>query len=305
MVGGDGYARGLRVVVGGRESLDALRSIARDASGELLVDAFELTDPELAREVGAATGRGHVGVLLDPEFADLQHRPELEAAGARLVEYGAWPAKNHGKAISSGDRAAISTAAFIPESAGRFDLTALLGADASRALASLQRASLSGDADAIRAAALLARAHGIGINDPLAGVATLTPMVEELLGSARGQLLVATKRLHDVDSVRLIAGSAAAGADVTVASRSVRGSDGRALREAGATVHELGIEGGSLHANVIVSDGRAWLGTPYLHHRPLGRGASIRSTREIGVVTDQPAAVARIEQAVRDRIALG
>lgn len=302
-------AHSVRIVVGGSASLAAVRSIARLPGDELLLDAFKLTDPEPAHEVAGAARRGHVGVLADPEFMQLQHRELLRGAGAAVVDYGLEPAKNHGKGIVArtpdGHRGAITTAALIPESAGRFDLTALLDEPSSVALRDLLHASMYGTDAQVHAAAAAAELRGIVINDPLRGIATLRDGVDGLVGGARDRLLVATKKFADQDTVSNLAERAGDDVAVELATRTVRKADRRELRAAGVAVHELGIEGGSMHANAIVADGRAYLGTAYLHHRPLGRGNSIRLPRELGVITDDPSAVAAIERAIRDRIALG
>ncbi len=302
-------AQGVRIVVGGTESLAAVRSIARASGPELLLDAFKLTDPALANDVAAAAQRGRVGVLADPEFADLQHRDLLRSVGATIVDYGAEPAKNHGKGIvartADGHVGAVTTAALIPESAGRFDMTALLDERSSVALRDLLHASLHGTDAEVQAAAAVAETRGIVLNDPLRGIYTLRDGVDGMLGGAKHRLLVATKKFADRETATALAARATDDVQVELVTRKVRRAERRELRDAGVAVHQLGIFGGSMHANAIVADCRAYLGTAYLHHRPLGRGDAVRLPREVGVIIDDPSAVATIERAIRDRMARG
>ncbi|MBC7461802.1 MAG: hypothetical protein H7287_10615 [Thermoleophilia bacterium] len=293
-----------QIVVGGRGALDAVRSIAAHPGERLLLDGFRLSDMPLVDTLRTAARHAQVRVLADHGSHAAQSRDLLEPAGVEFTSYGAAPLVNHGKGIV-GERGAISTAAFMGQSADRFDLTALLDAGDSAMLRAVLEASLAGDSARVRSLAPAAALHGIVFNDPRAGVTTLTSATDGLLGSARERLHIATKEVSDAMSLDLLVGRGYDDVDTVVATRTLAKASRRDLKHAGVKLHRLDIANGSLHGNMIVSDDRAYVGSAYLREFPLNRAGSTVRRREVGFVTRDPTTVDAVTRAIHDRVARG
>lgn len=285
-----GFAHNVDVVIGGRATLAAARRIAATPHPRegLYIDAFKLHEPSMVRAVEGAARRGPVGVLLDPEFTTLQSRDQLARLGASLVEYAPMPGKNHGKSLV-GQRGMVTSVPFTPAGPLRTDFGVALDPAGSEALRDLMRTGLTRDRSDIRGAALVAREHGILLNDRINRVEHLADYLDEQIADS-DTLLVASKRLDDSRSERRLARSARGGSDVTLITKDIERDTQRRLERAGVRVRTMP----TLHGNAMVFDGRrGYVGSAYLHDRSLGRDG--RPTREVGIAFDDPRAVRKLE----------
>jgi hypothetical protein len=255
-------------------------------------------------ELVHARGRGAgVHVTFDPEFPAEQSRGRLDAApGLHTEVYAPMPAKLHSKAAANEHEAVVSTATYLPESASRFELAAELRGAPADAVRTLLRATHQRDLAGVRAAAARAADHGVFLNDAVAGVDLLSARLEELLSGHPGQVLVAVKRFRDLETAGRLAELARGGAEVTVATRALPPKETALLDAAGVHLIDVPKEPSSLHGNAIVVDGTAYFGTAFLTKRALLHGSPTRQSREIGVVTDDPTAVAAVRTAVEQRL---
>ncbi|MCW2926677.1 MAG: hypothetical protein JWM86_645 [Thermoleophilia bacterium] len=275
--------RGAELVVGGGESLRRMSEIAESATERLDVDLFTGTHHKTLKRLAQAGSTVDSLFLADPEVSK-RVRGVVADAGNRIVDVGAEPRKNHAKSIvADGDRALVTTAAVAAETRTklRFDVGAAFSGDAADALADLTRTSATGDSAAIRAASDRARAFGIVNNDPAHGVWNLSDEVRGLVTGAEHRLIVATKRLEEPEIRQLIKDAKHRGVAVTVAKQVGKGVP--------------------LHANIVIADDAAYIGSGHLSRRVMtGGGANGRLSRELGVILEEPKVVGQLAQALAD-----
>ncbi|MCW2925221.1 MAG: hypothetical protein JWM98_2625, partial [Thermoleophilia bacterium] len=268
-----------------------------DVEHGLLLDVFKLNNFGLVHEMKSAAKKGPVSMLMDPEFASDQPRAAMKRLGATLTEVGGFPAKNHAKGIV-GTRGMVSSVPYTRFARARVEFGAVLDPASTKALRKVLRAGMTRDPGTIQAAALAAREHGILLNDPLNGVFTLRDYLDDAVKRS-DSILGAVKVTDDAKSIRKLVSRAEAGAKVDLITRDISAGDVRYLRQAGAGVTEMT----TLHGNAMVfgEGGRkeAYIGSAYLNERSLGRSSNRRPTRELGIVTNDPSAIAKLERTLR------
>lgn len=292
-----------RIIVGGGETLAVARGIVERANAGVWGDVFKLTDQPLAQSLADAGDRGvAVRLLMDPEFPEQQSRALLDAArGVEHRDYGQLPTKNHVKAFASEREGVISTGAFLPETADRFDLAVHLRGNAADALRQLLEASYVGRTDEVVDAAAAGRPFGIFLNDAKHGVHDLTNEIERMLDHPR-DVLIATKRFQDFETADQLARLGNDGSHVVVATRTLPAREQLLLDAAHVRTLDVPKEPASLHGNVIVADDTAYVGSAFLHKRALLRDRAVRQSRELGYVTRVPQEVAQLRAAVIARL---
>ncbi len=129
------------LVVGGAAVLDRVAMFAASARSEVVGELFKVTDePIVEALVGTARSGRDVRLLRDPEFAgtEFQSSNRLAEAGVSFLDSLPLPAKVHSKSITvDGEQSLITTAAWIGESRGRFDLGVQLAGTPARLLRDL------------------------------------------------------------------------------------------------------------------------------------------------------------------------
>jgi phosphatidylserine/phosphatidylglycerophosphate/cardiolipin synthase-like enzyme len=276
-----------RLVIGGRRSLDAMLRVADQATEQLDVDVFAGKSPWFDEIVGRNQASDAL-YLADPEVKRSISR-RIKRTGARYVGVGAEPAKNHAKSVVADARTSIvSTAAFAPMTPYRYEVSVGFTGDAAEAMSEVTRSRASHDAARIVAAADNARQYGILVNDPQFGVWHLTDEVNDLVRNARHRLIVASKRVEEPGIMADIAAAKRDGVPV-----------GQYRRSALAFVEARRDQ---LHANIVIADDRAYIGSGHLTKRVLtGGGSNGRVSRELGVVIDDPALVDRLAQSLSSK----
>jgi hypothetical protein len=259
-----------QLVIGGYQNLETMRHVADQATEQLDVDLFSGKSPwfeHIARE------RPDVDTLFlaDPETKK-SIRKMVRRNGGTYVTVGAAPAKNHAKSVvANASDAAISTAAFAPMTPYRYEVGVRFTGEPAAAMAEVTRARASRDPERIVASAARARSQGILINDPAYGVWHLSEDVTDLVRSARHRLIIASKRVEEPGIINDIRTAHASGVPVAVSKYRKKYP---------------------LHANIVIADDRAYIGSGHLTKRVLtGGGTNGRISRELGVMIDDPATV--------------
>jgi len=279
--------QGAELVVGGKESLKRMKDIASKANRQLDVDLFSGSHTRTLKSL-AKSGKGLDSLFLaDPEVSSTV-RATLADTGNVVVDVGPNRLlKNHAKSVvADGQHAYVTTAALAPRTPERFEVGAVFSGDAGRAMSELTRASATHDPDAIRLAADKARGFGIIVNDAQYGIWNLSEEVRELVTGAERRLIVATKRLEEPGIRQLIDDARKRGVDVDIA--------------------PLYGDGMNNHANIVVADDAAYLGSGHLTKRVLtGGGSNGRIARELGLVIEDLKLVDELVQALEAQGFLG
>lgn len=297
-----GVLRDARILVGTTgQSLDELARVIDGARTRMAGELFMLNDVPVTTAM-ARSVRRHVSthLLIDDEYSLLNAYASFGHSNpVRMSIHGPAPDKLHSKAlVADGSEAWISTAA--PSKRlrgdGALDVSATFEGPAASALERLTNATMAGDSAAVRDAALAASQHGIVVNDPLHGVRLLTERVTAMIDSATDSIYVGTKVLDDRTILERLAAARVRGVRVLVETSHM--SEGKWIDRArvlGLDAYRLPHSLGRMHANTVVVDGReAYVGTAMLTKRGLARATAKRPSRELGFVTDQPAAIADI-----------
>lgn len=269
----------LRVIAGGREALDAVEATIDTAQDRLSSEVFTLRGKDIPNAFeNAARRKTDMFLLTDPEFG---HKlvGKITDAGATVRPYGDFPYKNHVKSVvADGTRGILTTAAFIPKSAERFELSLTFEGDAARALDGLIRSG--GDVAATHAAVDAARPFGFVMNDAMAGVHDLSTSIRQLVDGAQHELIIATKRLEEPGIIESIKAAEKRGVNVI-----------RATKYGGPL---------PLHANAVIADNAvAYVGSGHLTKRVLtGEGSAGRLAREMGMIIDQPDAISTLRSSL-------
>lgn len=274
--------QGAQLVVGGKQSLKQMRATASQATQQLDVDLFSGAHPKTLEKLAKVGSAVDSLFLADPEVSWLI-RSELQDAGNTVVDVGSSPLlKNHAKSVvADGQHAFVTTAAITKGTPKRFEVGATFSGDAGKAMSELTRASATGDADAIRAAADEAQRFGIVVNDAQYGIWKLSEEVRGLISTAEHRLIVSTKRLEEPGILDLIKDAKARGVEVTHSKLS-----GKGLK---------------VHSNVVVADNAAYLGSGHLSKRVItGGGSNGRVSRELGLVIEDRRVVDELVQALAD-----
>ncbi|MBC7644658.1 MAG: hypothetical protein H7123_05995, partial [Thermoleophilia bacterium] len=90
---------GFSVTYGGDASLDAITSTITGARTRLSSEVFYIDSKSITRAFEAAGSRLDSFMLMDDEFGKKSGLEAFRAAGAKTVSYGAFPKKNHAKAV--------------------------------------------------------------------------------------------------------------------------------------------------------------------------------------------------------------
>lgn len=278
---------GARLVIGGTAGLESMVQVADTATRTLDVDLF--AGSHKATLDGLSRGRDGIDTLFlaDPEVST-EIRSTLDSRGVTVVDNGVMPVKNHAKSVvADGERAVVTTAALAKKTPLRFEVGAAFDGPAARAMSELTRATATADTPAIQAAAARAQQFGIVVNDPQHGVWHLTEEVRGMVDGARERLVIATKRLEEPGIMRSIEEAKRRGVDVTVA-------------------RKVGAGDMPLHANIVIADDAAYVGSGHLTKRVLtGGGSNGRISRELGVMIEQPALVAELTESLRSQGFIG
>lgn len=300
-----GALEGAVLHTGSKASLAALAGVAKGARERLAGELFSLSDRKVARAIRRAGERGvRTTLLADPEWLVEGRfaRKVLSAPNTSVIPYGEMPNKVHVKAlVADGHHAVVTTAAPITETRRdrSLELAFEFKGEAAAALDELTKAAFTGNAERIRAAAQAAARHGLVLNDAPHGVRLLTSQVEDMIVSARKELVIASKLVTDRRILALLADARARGVTVRLETREVSPRVRRFATDAGLPLHQSKGQHHRLHANVILKDGtEAYVGTLFLDNRPLGRASAGRKSRELGVVVRDPALIAQLRDFV-------
>lgn len=292
------------VHVGPGHALDAVAEVARGARQSLRGEFFALKDPKIARAVRKAAATGvDAKILGDEEMLHLgQFNGKLtRQEGLTIVPYSGEANKLHAKAVvADSNRAAITTAT--PKPSTRQDRSVEVaiefGGKPAAALQKLMDADMSGDAARIRQAATEAASLGILINDAKLGIHTLTDGVEGLIDGAATRVQVVSKCLTDSEAMAHLARAQDRGVEVlTNTSKMTRRQNVDKAAEMGLDVRPQKSWKHRIHANIVVVDHKvAYVGSMFFDKRPLGRAWASRKSHEIGVVLEDPGAIAKLER---------
>lgn len=291
MAGALGFvARGIRdpqLIVGAGAGMRATEGLLRGATESMTLEAFRMSDTRIVEAVSdRLAAKVDVHVLADPEewARDGISRARLEPEGAHFERFGNVPDKLHSKsAVVDHDRAVITTSAWVDAMRdGWVDLSVFFRGDAARALEHLTKVSGTGDKAAIRSAAVEAARHGVLLNDIANGVDVLHTQLLTMINGAERDLTVVTKRYEDPGMMAAIEAARDRGVKVTVEARSK-----------------------PWHANVVIADDQAYVGTAHITKRSMvGGGSNGRRSREIGVLIDDAATLVQLREAVAPGAAL-
>lgn len=256
--------------------------LMRGAQSSLTVEAFRLADRRIVGAIGdRAADQVDVRILADPEEWAMGRlsRDVLEPKGATFTRFGDEPDKLHSKAaVADHERAVITTSAWVDAMRdGWVDLSVFFGGDAARALESLTKATMTADKGAIQRAAVTAAAHGVLLNDVANDVYILRDQLVRMIDGASESVTIVTKRYADPAIDAAVTRARGRGLPVHVEQRSK-----------------------PWHANMVIADGQAYVGTGHMSKRSMsGGGSSGRRSREIGVLVDDPATIARLRGIAR------
>ena len=290
-----------RVITGGTAATDAAIDLIGRANRTLTGEVFVLDDASVVGAINRQLDEHAVVNLL----ADTEHfarkggkrmaLDQLSTAGAKYVPHGDDATKIHSKSlVANGDDAIVTTAAFTDDTHFKDDISVLFKGDAARAVEVLTQAAFTQDRATIKQAAKVAAQHGIYVNDPHFGVRLLRKAVNGLIDDATQRIVLQTKQFSDLASAeRLVAALADPNIDVRVIATTVSKKVQRVLDEAG-----INVERRPVHANVLISDDRAYVGSAYLQKRPMARSKAKRQSREMGVVLDGKRAMAALERTI-------
>jgi hypothetical protein len=267
-----------QLVIGGHEGLWTMVDVANGATEQLDVDLFAGSSPAFETIAEARPGVDSL-FLADPEVKKKLIK-RVRANGGNVVKVGAEPAKNHAKSVvANASDAVVTTAAFAPRTPGRYEVSVRFQGEAAAAMSEVTRSRASGDAERIVAAAAEARRHGIVLNDPQYGVWHLSESVEDLVRSARHRLIVASKRVEEPGIIRDIQIADEGGVPVALSKYRKQYP---------------------LHANIVIADDRAYIGSGHLTKRVLtGGGSNGRISRELGVIIDDPVLVDHLARSLK------
>ncbi|MCW2926679.1 MAG: PLD-like domain [Thermoleophilia bacterium] len=245
-------------------ALDDVASFVGSARHELSGELFRLNEYGVQRAINESAARGvKQRWLVDPEAVDAV-RGVLPHGDVTSAGYAAMPFKNHSKTyIADGDRALMTTGAFVGKTRDRVELVATFQGDAARAANELIQAGMEGSPARLRSAANRAAHFGIVVNEPRAGVQHLTGAVHDMIKSAKHDIVISTKIFND-PTVRA----------------AVKAAEARGVR-----VRFTDIRANDMHANVLIADDMTYMGTA--HFSPRGMGdmrMAYRKSRESGLV---------------------
>lgn len=293
-----------RVIFGGGRSLDALVDLANGARRSLRGEVFIFVDPPVTAAVGNAWRRGLRGSALATPHSTMPSMigPAIDDTRATLGYYGNAEVVPkplqfvHSKAfVADASKAWVSSAVMIPDTRTRMDFAVEFGGASARRLAGLIDAAVGGDVARMREAARRAAASGVLVNDPVAGVATLTRQYEAIVDGATTSLTIATKEFRDVAFAERVAAAARRGVKTRVIANVASDEATLILHDAGVRV----LRGrGYVHGTLITNGETAALGSAYLGARSLMRPsihAGVQSSREVGAAITDPAALREID----------
>jgi hypothetical protein len=194
--------------------------------------------------------------------------------------------KNHAKVVSAdGERAMITTGAFMGDTRFRQEITFEINDPQS--VAALDRWMAAGrgtDTAALRQAAADLQQHDIYVNDPVAGSGSyhLTDRIVSMIDDVQpGETIqVTTKNFADGSTEKNVVTKALARAEA-------RGAIVR-------LVDPTHVSGLSVHGNAIVTPRAAYAGTAHMSSAALSPSKRGRNSREIGVVSSDPATISAI-----------
>ena len=277
----------------------AIDELARDATSAFHVDVFRVGDRAVVNSMATlAERRVPLTVLADTESASGKLVKGLrKQAGAGWAELGANPLKQHGKSASRDGGAAslVATDVADADAARRIELGVTFEGEASTELARMHAATGSGEAglaDAIDAAA----ARGVVANDPRTGARHATAAIELLIDDHGGRLRIMTKAFDDQALAERIVAAVRGGMvePAELLTHSIPKQQRKLLEAAGVVVRRIDEKSAeqadtALHGTLIDTNGRAFIGSPYLEQRVL-YGSDGRRSRELGVVLEADAA---------------
>ena len=297
-----GAARNTTLTVGPDDGPGPILETIRGARRRILLEMYMLTSPEAVTALIAARAAGvDVRVLLEPApfgapDANLAAFTALAAAGVDVR----WVARRtglvHAKLLIADDRAAVIMSLNLT--------TAGLGLNREFAITDadpidVQWAQTIWNADAIGAEPGTPPATTRLITSPLDARSRLTRLIE----SARTSIVVEMEELSDPRLLQQFTAAHTRGVAVTVVAPASDTSAAtaaalRALAAAGVTVRV--VPAPTIHAKAMVIDQRiAYVGSVNFTR------ASLDDNREVGILLDIPAAVARISTTIAGDAARG
>lgn len=300
-----------RAVVGGAQVLAASREIADAATASLYVDTFRPTREQNLAAFAAAAARGaEVHLQLDSESLDAPRTPNgsrdaLSAVGT-IIEYGANPYKQHGKAISrDATEAMVASDVSDVKSEPRMEFGVRFSGAAVEALQAVQALAPHDSRATATAVIDAAAAQGIVVNDPRHGERRVSDALASLVAESSDELYVATKAFDSGSLAKDLARAAARGVPTTVVTEDMPDRQRRRLREAGVVVHVVDGDEAlehhtALHGTIVATGGTTLLTSMPLIKRAIV-GSDGRQSRELGVVVDGAASVA-LTREVRARL---
>lgn len=227
----------------------------------------------------------------------------LEHPDVAVTHAGAAPHKTHLKVLAGETESWVGTTGphrLRPRRSRAFDMAATFGAQDTEVIRRMLAAARNGDPREIGASARAGLAHGFVLNDPAAGVLNLRKAVNLVASSAQSELVVASKKVDDRKFFAGLAKHAARGVDV-LAETTYRSEakDLARVRKAATDAVDFGVHpAGSptnMHLNFVVADRElAYIGTGHLTKRGLGRDSAKRPSRELGIITRDPKAIAHL-----------
>jgi hypothetical protein len=242
-------------------------SFADGAQRDLTGEFFRLDDAD-ARAALKRLGADGIRptMVVDPEVKLAPQGWLTREVHANVRSYGDLPLKSHTKAVvRDHNEAWMTTGAFsrpANDEGPRWDFVIRFRGDGARALEHLTRATFSRDPHLMHAAANEASRFGIVVNDPVAGVRTLTETVYDMVRRARERLVISTKIYDDPTFNKLV----------------------KQARKRGVDVRFTDLRAKGFHGNAVIADNAAYVGTAHISKRSLA-GTTRRKAREIGIVT--------------------
>lgn len=247
-----------------------------DLSGEL----FFLDDAKYEDMFARTAERGvPMKMLLDPEYGEESHEVLGGLPNTTLVDYQSMPYKNHAKMLHGDDRSLFFTGAYTPHDPVRLEAVADLSGTTAAAARELTEAAMSGDPARMARSVSAASKLGIAINEPSVKQLELTRRLVQLIDDTQHELTISTKKFD---------------------AKVVRDAVARAERR-GVTVKFSDLRAEDMHANLVIGDNQAYLGTAHLSARGLGdMTRAYRKAREVGVFSNDAATAARLRRQLDD-----
>ncbi len=290
--------------------VELLGKAEQDVLGELFgITNRRVTDAFVSRIADKVPVRANA----DPEYLALQEHKALIREGAQLRPWGGNglrkgkydhrrnPRKVHAKAWHIDEAGVLSTASLLKSKVRTFDATAITSGETARLARRVTQTAFDGDVKALRLAAEEARLGGILLNDPAVGIRHLRQGMDEVIGSAQTELVLAFKIISDKGFARMLAAKAASGVKVTLLTRpfEMTPAVARILRNSKVRLIEDPI--GAMHANMVIADKQVGMFmSAHATPRSLGSKGARRQSRELGFVVDDPSVVKQMRRAILD-----